>query len=504
MWWVLATAAASERAVVVGSSRGGAGQAELRWAAEDAERVRAALLDTGGFLPDEVEVLLDPSVDALTEAIDRAGVALAGSGPGARFLFYYSGHARSRALSLAGDELPLDLLQARLDAIDAQQRLTVFDACQSGEPGTAKGIAPEAAFSFVSTAGLSTRGMAVVASSTAEELSQESDRLQGSAFTVHWVSGLRGAADANHDGVVTLDESYGYAYHHTVAETAATAIGSQHPTLRVERSGHGEWVVADLALAGSSLRLDSSLEAAVTVVDAGSGRVVAEVAKVPPEVVQIAVPSGSYEVIVRSLDDGVTCSAVVGAGQTVTIDLERCAPMHARRAVGKGPAPVWDRWGAVTLRGGGAAYGPFRFASVGGELAIRLRPTWTATLAGEWWSTQRVLPPKVQLETGIYSVRDDIYPVAAGAVWTPRRGRLQPYVGGQLVAVQYHRDARASDWAAGALARVGTDWMITPNFGLNGDLALGAWAGRDWDTIDMAAPEIGLVPRGTLGVVLAR
>ena len=63
----------------------------------------------------------------------------------------------------------------------------------------------------------------VLASSTASELSQESEALRASYFTHHLLSGLRGAADADRDGRVTLSEAYRYAYNRTLVATAATA-----------------------------------------------------------------------------------------------------------------------------------------------------------------------------------------------------------------------------------------------------------------------------------------
>ncbi|MEQ1504907.1 MAG: caspase family protein, partial [Myxococcota bacterium] len=154
--------AAPSRAVVVGSNRAGVGQVPLRWAGADADRVAAVLTELGGFAPEAVERLQDPSPDELIAAIDRAAEALAAEGPeGGRFVFYYSGHARSGSLTLGPDELSIDVLDLALEAVPAQQTLAVLDACQAGEPGVAKGAVPAAQFSFVSVAGLSTTGTAV-------------------------------------------------------------------------------------------------------------------------------------------------------------------------------------------------------------------------------------------------------------------------------------------------------------------------------------------------------
>jgi uncharacterized caspase-like protein len=56
-------------------------------------------------------------------------------------------------------------------------------------------------------------GEVVITSSSADELSQESDEVGGSYFTHYLLSGLRGAADTSGDGEVTLDEAYRYVYY---------------------------------------------------------------------------------------------------------------------------------------------------------------------------------------------------------------------------------------------------------------------------------------------------
>src|SRR5439155_13901499 len=110
----------------------------------------------------------------------------------------------------------------------------------SGQFARIKGVETTADFSFNSVSRLTTKGIAVMASSTAQELSQESDELKGSYFTHHLITALRGAADSDGDGRVSLDEAYRYAYRRTLASTATTQVGSQHVTLETDLAGQGE------------------------------------------------------------------------------------------------------------------------------------------------------------------------------------------------------------------------------------------------------------------------
>jgi len=98
------------------------------------------------------------------------------------------------------NELPLSQLRQRLIQLPATVTIAILDACQTGAISHIKGAQPTADFSFNSVTDLNSAGLAVMASSSASELSQEADRLRGSYFTHHLVVGLRGAADSDGDG----------------------------------------------------------------------------------------------------------------------------------------------------------------------------------------------------------------------------------------------------------------------------------------------------------------
>ena len=86
----------------------------------------------------------------------------------------------------------------------------------------------------------------LLTSSAADEDSQEADRIGGSYFSHHLASGLLGDADRSGDGRVSLAEAYAYAYARTVADTAESAAGAQHPTFSYELAGNGDVVLTDV------------------------------------------------------------------------------------------------------------------------------------------------------------------------------------------------------------------------------------------------------------------
>ena len=336
--WLTAAAYADDvatYAIVVGSNAGGPGQGALRYAEDDAQRVGKLLTELGGYAPDQVDIVLHPSPDDLRARIGKLADKLADddkAGRPTRVLFYYSGHARSTALDLGNRELPLSELRQRLFDLPSKLTVVVLDACQSGAFSRVKGAEPAADFSFNSRQQLDATGVAVLASSSGSELSQESEQLKSSYFTHHLLVGLRGAGDTNHDGLVTVDEAYRYAYHQTLLATAETAVGGQHVSLEVDLKGHGEVPLSFPRAATAHIELPALLEGKTLIEDKRAHTVVAETYKAKGAAVRVAVAPGEYRVMVRR---GTTLSRCeVNSGGTV--DLDRCTTETLEDATTKG------------------------------------------------------------------------------------------------------------------------------------------------------------------------
>ena len=342
-------------ALVVGDNEGGAGQQPLRFAEDDARRVAEVLVEIGHYPAGDVRVLLRPGAAQLLGAVDDiAARARAGAerGEPTQVLFYYSGHARANAVNLGPEELALTTLRDRLRAVPSTITIVILDACQSGSFSRVKGAEPAGDFSYNSVAGITQRGLAVMASSTAEELSQESDELKGSYFTHHLVTGLRGAGDADQDGRVSLDEAYRYAYRRTLASTARTQVGEQHVTLETDLAGQGEIPVTYPAEARGQLDLPAGLEARVLVQLRPSGAVLADVQKVAGAPVRLALTAGSYDAVVSQKSGIVECRVAVSDDHPVEIDPSACSPVVPDATASKGDEEgspgLWprerDRW----------------------------------------------------------------------------------------------------------------------------------------------------------------
>jgi hypothetical protein len=341
----LAGTARADYAIVVGSNAGGPGQTELKYAEDDARKMGALLVELGGYTADQVDVVVHPSPADLRDRLAKLGervAADAAAGKQTRVFFYYSGHARASAIDLGSDELPLTELRQRLFALGATLTVVVLDACQSGAFSHVKGAAPAADFSFSSRQHLDASGVAVLASSSGSELSQESIELRGSYFTHHLLVGLRGAGDANGDGQVSLDEAYRYAYHQTLLATAETAVGGQHVTFEADLKGHGEVPLSFPRAATQAIVLPAPLEGQTLVEDKRAKAVVAETYKAKGAPVRIAVAPGEYEVLVRH---GTTLShCAVDSGGTVDIDHCRNESIRAEKTKGGEPGSAFLTW----------------------------------------------------------------------------------------------------------------------------------------------------------------
>jgi len=325
-------------AIVVGSNAGGPGQTDLRYAEDDARRVGSFLSELGGYSADRVDVVVHPTPDLLRERLVQLGTRVnadLAAGKKARVFFYYSGHARATALDLGNAQMPLAELRTRLFSVPAQLTVVVLDACQSGAFSRVKGATPAADFSFNSRSQLDASGIAVLASSSGSELSQESEQLKSSYFTHHLLVGMRGAGDANRDGQVSIDEAYRYAYHQTLLATAETAVGGQHVSLEVDLKGHGEVPMSFPRAATSSIELPAALEGKTLVQDRRAKAVVAETYKAKGAAVRIAVAPGEYEVLVRRGSTLSRCQITAGPGGS-TVEIDRCATEDIVVATRKG------------------------------------------------------------------------------------------------------------------------------------------------------------------------
>lgn len=242
-----AAAAVTRVALVIGNNRGVGDQAPLAYAERDAERVYHVLRDLGGFAPANIILLQGSQAPAVEATLVTLNERIRGilEAPASQVLLfvYYSGHSDGDALDLDGTRLDIVRFAQLVRGSAATFRVLVVDACRSGSLTRRKGGRIAEPFPIETEPSLPGQGMAFLTASAAHEDAQESEALGGSFFTHAFVSGLLGAADANGDGAVGLEEAYDYSYDATLRATSRSLAGTQHPTFRYDLRGQGRLVL---------------------------------------------------------------------------------------------------------------------------------------------------------------------------------------------------------------------------------------------------------------------
>ncbi len=290
-------AATTRVALVVGNNAGGGDLPPLRYAESDASKVARVLVELGQVDADDLVLLQGRPVADVEAALLKLRTRIAATKPTPEtrtvLLFYFSGHSDGEAVELGREALSYSRLKALLSGSGADVRLAIIDACRSGAGFKQKGGKPAAPFAIQMADQLNASGEAFITSSAEDEAALESSEVMGSVFTHNLVSGLRGAADASGDKLVTLAEAYRYAYDQTVARTALMPVGTQHPSYDFRISGQGELVMTSLQRPSAVLRFPAGTERSV-VVDVLRDQVVAEVPSSAAQ--EVALPPGEYGV----------------------------------------------------------------------------------------------------------------------------------------------------------------------------------------------------------------
>lgn len=386
----------------VGHNDGGPGVRRLIYAEEDARRMQTVLERLGSVERRHSRLLKAPSRDQLLSSLAQLTRQVqAAQKEGARVVltFYYAGHADKEALLLAGGRLERETLLEALRRSGADLRLIFMDACQSGAFTRTRGGARAPAFLTTVETGEQLQGEAIVTSSTADELSQESDAVGGGYFTHHLLVGLQGAADVSRDGQVTLDELYHYTYHQTLFETAGSATGMQHPSIQTELRGHGSLVLTHPARGQTQLVLPSGLKGQTLVFDKDRKRLVAELNLSGIEAHPLFLPAGRYLIQKREPDHLLVAEVLLTRGTT-----HELAPAQLMRA-----GFVADISRGVTLQHRQLGWRP--------ELTLSLQSGYQQMMAQP--ASQSLYPsmPWVGVELGLRAPRLEPWQLSLDGAW---------------------------------------------------------------------------------------
>ena len=322
--------------VAVSANNGGKGRPMLRYAESDARSFAKVLKEMGGVLPQNVILVKEPSVVALQKEfanLDAKILQDKASNGRDEVLVYYSGHADDKGLRLGEETYAWKDLRNRIDALSADVKIAVIDACGSGAITRVKGGKAVPAFMVDQSSDM--KGYAFITSSTQDESSQESDKLKGSFFTHSLVSGLRGAGDLSSDGKVTLSEAYQFAFNETLQKTETTLGGAQHPSRDMNLAGTGDVVMTDLRATSAGLDLDENVAGRLYIRDS-DGELVAELNKKQGHAMSLGLPAGNYTVNLQQKADFMGATVVLSNGKREKISLGDFKSVAAELTVFRG------------------------------------------------------------------------------------------------------------------------------------------------------------------------
>jgi len=323
-------------AVIAGANDGGADRVQLRYANSDANAMAQVLTDLGGVAEVDLRLLLN---------VDRAGLhgalaemqadleAAKAAGNRVELLLYYSGHSDETGLLLGGERIDFVELRQVLDSLPADVRIAIVDSCASGTLTREKGGTRRPPFLIDTSSAV--EGLAILTSSSADEASQESDRIGASFFTHYLVSALRGAADVDLDGRITLGEAYQFTFQETLASTERTQGGAQHPSYEMKLAGSGDLVMTDLRATSAGLLLSEPLEGVFFVRDS-DGRLAAELKKVAGRPVQLGLRAGAYDVTLERAGVLAAASVTLTEGQPTTLGADDFEVIKGEVTVARG------------------------------------------------------------------------------------------------------------------------------------------------------------------------
>jgi hypothetical protein len=237
---------------------------QLCYSVPDAEAIAESLIGSAGFKKEHVLLLTDktPKPPTLRNIKWALGTFLARSaGKEDTVLIFFAGHGAPEVdpRGIEGDglakylvptdadpddlfstALPMDDLQTIFSRIESERVVVFLDTCYSGAAGGRTFASKKRRGSDVDDLFLErltrSKGRVIITASRPTEVSLELPELGHGIFTYYLVQGLKGAADLNRDGIVSLQELYEY-LEQQVSRKSRGVGGNQHPVMKGEVEG---------------------------------------------------------------------------------------------------------------------------------------------------------------------------------------------------------------------------------------------------------------------------
>jgi len=188
----------------------------LKYTDDDAYRMYAFLKSPeGGAVPDDqIRILIDQGANK-KQILSTVNEIFSKADPNDVVMFYYSGHGLSDAFVPVDFDGYNNLLHykdvvAALDRSKAKNKICIADACYAGGIDNVKSGVRQPQLAYYDAFKKSKPGTALFLSSRKEEYSLEDHGLRSGIFSHYLIKALKGDADRNSNGIVTIQEAFDY------------------------------------------------------------------------------------------------------------------------------------------------------------------------------------------------------------------------------------------------------------------------------------------------------
>jgi hypothetical protein len=472
--------------VAIGSNRGLSNEPKLSYAELDAARFARVMVELGGVAAEDAQVLPAPNAEAVLARVRREGQRLDTS---AALIVYYSGHGSETGLHLGKDVLPLAALRAAIDQSGAGLRLLIIDSCRDLTAGEAaqqaagivnKGIivSPNATFDIdVTLQGrLDLRGhhqgVIEMRSTAAGGKAAESHSLRAGVFSHHLLSGMRGPADFDGDGGVSVEEAYTFAYHRTVYDSRWGTQLPQEPAIATRVEGAGPLLLTSLSSSQSVLTLPPEDGVEYEVFELGSEVQFAEAWSRAKQPMRIGLPAGHFVVHRRkeSVVEVASVSLVPGAVQELKVEDFRPWPTSAGTA----------RGGLMEVREHGVRAGLGPLVDDGGRFGQAVALSYSLGTVG-WQPTVSAHATRRRFLTAANETARDTVSLGGGIAFATGGHGVGASLGLSLMGtlIDQNLEDRESvarlhqtSFGMGPLTRAGVTFGLTPSVGVAADVVM--------------------------------
>ncbi|MBL8025528.1 MAG: caspase family protein [Fibrobacteres bacterium] len=315
-------AAVEKIALIIGNNIGLKDDIPLSYASDDAKRIYDVFTTIGGVAKERSYLLqnkpLSAIEDAFTEIAGRSK-ELKLNGKSVQVILYFSGHGSPEAFHINGKRFPIEDIQKRFENMNADLKILIADACNSGSLIQPKGGTISTPYNVKFNNDINVKGSVIITSSSAGEFSHESMDLKGSLFTHYLVSGLLGASDLDADGNITLWEVYGYANTNVQREGMKSKDFRQSPNFDIDVRGTENLILTQVNKGSSILRFIGCMPGKYKVLNSTNIIPVAEVYINNNKPTNLALPIGTY-IIQHNTDDAAFIStADLSWGGSLTV-----------------------------------------------------------------------------------------------------------------------------------------------------------------------------------------